>query len=186
MNRLGTLRLNHFKVLYADAPRTFKNYSDHGCGRGAVAHYDTMDMDDLKALPVQQHTAGDCVLFMWIVNTHLPEALEVIKAWGFEYKTKAFTWIKTNKRARFDPDLLPFVPVLETELVELPVSDRDLHIGNGFHTRANPEDCLLATIGSPSGCGRTFASWCFRLSANIAASPMRCASGSRDFTRVHT
>ena len=89
------------------------------------------------------------MLFLWVVNTHLPEALELIKAWGFEYQTKGFIWIKTNKRARFDPDLLPFIPVLETELIELPVSDRNFHIGNGFHTRANPEDCLLASTGHP-------------------------------------
>ena len=141
MNRLGTLPLRHYRVLYVDPPWAFENYSDRGGGRGADAHYDTLSIEELKAMPVQQHVAKDCVLFLWIVNTHLTEALELIKAWGFEYKTKGFIWIKTNKHSRFDPDCNPLVP--------LPVSDRDLHIGNGFHTRANPEDVLLASVGHP-------------------------------------
>ena len=63
---------------------------------------------------------------MWCVDPMLPEALEVIKAWGFKYKTVGFTWAKQNK------------------------NDMGMFTGLGYWTRSNPEMCLLATKGKPS------------------------------------
>jgi N6-adenosine-specific RNA methylase IME4 len=59
----------------------------------------------------------------------LPHALELIQAWGFEYKTVAFYWVKLNSAAKHDADYFT---------------------GLGYWTRANPEQCLLATRGKPS------------------------------------
>jgi N6-adenosine-specific RNA methylase IME4 len=56
----------------------------------------------------------------------MPGALEVIKAWGFEYKTAGFVWVK-----------------------EVSDNNHDLHWGMGYWTRANTEWCLLATKGTP-------------------------------------
>jgi N6-adenosine-specific RNA methylase IME4 len=69
--------------------------------------------------------ADDCTLFMWAVMPQLQEALDVIKAWGFTYKTVAFNWVKQNR------------------------SGDGLFFGMGYWTRANSEVCLLATRGSP-------------------------------------
>ena len=69
---------------------------------------------------------------MWGVSPQLPAALEVIAAWGFEFKTIGFVWVKTNEKA---------------EAVQL--SGEGLHWGLGYHTRTNTEFCLLATRGSP-------------------------------------
>jgi N6-adenosine-specific RNA methylase IME4 len=77
------------------------------------------------ALPTAELVAPDCVLFLWAIDPMLPEALEVIKAWGFVYKTTAFTWIKPCK------------------------TKAGFRIGCGYWTRANPESCLLATRGHP-------------------------------------
>jgi len=61
---------------------------------GAAAQYPTMSIEELKNLPVGEMAQENAVLFMWATVPLLPEALEVMKAWGFTYKTK-LTWRKT-------------------------------------------------------------------------------------------
>lgn len=134
---LAGLRRKHYRVIYADPPWTFQTHSDEGKDRSPEQHYACMTLDDIKALPVQEIAARDCVLFMWIIDTHLPQALEVISAWGFTYKTKGFNWVKLNR--------LP-EDVRATPEVTDPSA---FFTGMGFWTRANPEDCLLATCGQP-------------------------------------
>ena len=84
-----------------------------------------MNNEDIYKLPVKDIAGKNCVLFLWATYPKLQEALETIKAWGFQYKTVAFTWVKQNK-----------------------VSD-GFHFGLGYWTRGNPEICLLATKGKP-------------------------------------
>ncbi len=105
---------------------------DKGKGRSAEAYYDCMSLDDIKALPVADWAADDCVLLLWTTDPLLPTAFEVIRAWGFSYKTVGFYWAKLNKRA-----------------AAAPFTDADFFTGLGFWTRANPELCLLATRGHP-------------------------------------
>lgn len=121
-----------YRTLLADPPWRFATYSDKGKGRSAEAHYDCLSLDQLKALPVGQWAAPDAVLFLWTTDPMLPQALDVLKAWGFVYKTVAFYWVKLNKGRT--PDRL---------------AEADFFTGMGFWTRANPEMCLLATRGRP-------------------------------------
>ena len=65
----------------------------------AENHYPTMSIDELCALPVAELAAKDSVLFMWATFTQLPEALRLIRAWGFTHKSVAFVWLKKNKKA---------------------------------------------------------------------------------------
>ena len=123
--------LHHYRVIYADPPWSFATYSRKGKGRSAEAHYDCMGLDEIKVTPVADWAAGDCALFLWATDPLLPRALEVIAAWGFIYKTVAFTWVKTTKDGTGFP------------------------IGCGFWTRANPELCLLATRGRPQRISRS-------------------------------
>ena len=58
--------------------------------------YNTLSQSELKALPVQGIAAKDCALFLWATMPKLPEAIDVINAWGFKYTTCAFTWVKQN------------------------------------------------------------------------------------------
>jgi N6-adenosine-specific RNA methylase IME4 len=125
-------RPNYYKVIYADPPWTFATYSRKGKGRSAEAHYDCMSLADIKALPVADWAADDCVLLMWVTDPLLEKAFDVIRAWGFTYKTVGFYWAKLNKSA---PQLV--------------YDRRSFFTGLGFWTRANPEPCLLATRGSP-------------------------------------
>ncbi len=130
---LRGLRRKHYRVIYADPPWTYETYSDKGKGRSPEQHYECMALDDIKAMPVAEIAAKDCVLFMWVIDTHLPMALDVIKAWGFTHKTKAFNWVKLNQKgAEKEPD-----------------DPSAYFTGMGHWTRANPEDCLLATRGKP-------------------------------------
>lgn len=121
-----------YGVILADPPWSFKVWSGKGTARSAENHYNTMSQKDICALPVRGLADADCALFMWAVMPQLPEALEAIKAWGFNYKTCAFNWVKQNRKA----------PPLSTD-------KRDIFMGMGYWTRANSEICLLATKGKP-------------------------------------
>jgi N6-adenosine-specific RNA methylase IME4 len=123
--------LHHYRVIYADPPSSFATFSRKGKGRSAEAHYDCMGLDEIKVMPVADWAAGDCALFLWATDPLLPRAFEVIAAWGFVYKTVAFTWVKTTQDGTGFP------------------------IGCGFWTRANPELCLLATRGRPQRISRS-------------------------------
>jgi N6-adenosine-specific RNA methylase IME4 len=126
-----------YKVIYADPPWTFSTYSRKGKGRSAEAYYDCMTLADIKALPVAEWAADDCVLLLWATDPLLEKAFEVIRAWGFTYKTVGFYWAKLRR-----PEPL--------------YNEGNFFTGLGFWTRANPESCLLATRGKPH-----------RLSANV-------------------
>ena len=58
-----------------------------------------MSIDELCALPVAELAAKDSALFMWATFPQLPEALRLIRAWGFTYKSVAFVWLKKNRKA---------------------------------------------------------------------------------------
>jgi N6-adenosine-specific RNA methylase IME4 len=120
-----------FSVIYADPAWTYKVWSKKGEGRTAASHYDVMALNDIKRLPVAKLADKDCALFMWATYPNLKEAFEVLEAWGFTYKTVAFTWVKKNK-----------------------VSD-SWFWGMGYWTRANAEICLLATKGKPKSVSRS-------------------------------
>lgn len=125
-------RAGSYRTIYADPPWRFATFSDKGKGRSAEAHYDCLSLTEIKALPVRDWAAEDAVLLLWTTDPMLPQALEVVAAWGFAYKTVGFYWVKLNKGS--DPALL---------------TERDFFTGMGFWTRANPEMCLLATRGHP-------------------------------------
>lgn len=125
--------MKKYNIIYADPPW---KYDDRALAsnRGAECHYPVMSENDLceLSIPVQgtemhisEIAAQDCVLFMWVTFPKLFDSQRLITAWGFTYKTVAFTWVKRNKKSY------------------------DWFMGMGSWTRANAEICLLATKGSP-------------------------------------
>ena len=90
--------MKKYSIIYADPPWAYRTYSKKGQGRSAESHYPTMCIEDIKALPVGELAAKDCALFLWITFPCLCEALEVLTAWGFSYKTVAFVWGKQNRK----------------------------------------------------------------------------------------
>ena len=114
-----------YNVIYADPPWKFKTFSLKGLGKPPEQHYFCMDLKHIKALPVADIAAKNCVLLMWTTDPFLEKALSVIKCWGFIYKTVGFVWAKTNRKSM------------------------GFFRGCGYWTRANPEYCLLATRRKP-------------------------------------
>lgn len=125
--------MKKYKIIYADPPWAYRDKRKGSLG-GATNHYPTMSIADIKALRVSEIAADDCFLFLWATFPNLPEALEVIKAWGFKYKTLGFSWVKTNKKSG-----TPF-------------------FGIGYYTKSNCEVCLLAVKGKPKVCDNTVSS----------------------------
>ena len=81
-----------YEVIYADPPW---QYSNSGFDESAESHYPTMSLDELKELRISSLAAEPCVLFLWVTSPLLPDGLEVMDAWGFEYKTNR-VWIKPS------------------------------------------------------------------------------------------
>jgi N6-adenosine-specific RNA methylase IME4 len=128
----------HYGAILADPPWVFEclwggrpNKTPAGVPSRAIErHYDLQDDDEIAALPVEQLAAPDCVLFMWTCWPVLFRSRAIIDAWGFTYKTCAFSWMKGDPYRLF-------------------ALQEDLRMGLGYWTRANTEPCLLATRGKP-------------------------------------
>lgn len=88
-----------YSILYADPPWDYNGKTQHTDGEfkegmSAKDHYPTMKLEALKALPIQRITEANALLFLWTSSPHLPQAIALMEAWGFEYKTIAFIWDK--------------------------------------------------------------------------------------------
>ncbi len=79
-----------FGTIYADPPWPYDNQASEGA---AIAHYDSLSIEELRALPVAQLAADPAHLHLWTTNGFLPEALDLMEAWGFDYKS-VFVWVK--------------------------------------------------------------------------------------------
>jgi N6-adenosine-specific RNA methylase IME4 len=85
-------------LIYADPPLHFTTWSDKGQGRSPSRHYATMSAPALRALPVAKLAAPDSVLALWVYGPRLPDALALIAAWGFVYKSVGLVWVKTTRQ----------------------------------------------------------------------------------------
>ncbi len=124
------LKKGHYGAILADPPWQFEVWSGKGTARSAENHYDTMTMRDIARLPIDDLAAPDCALFMWCCWPSIQDAFRIVDAWGFTYKTCAFSWMKADPYRLFSDDATPFA-------------------GMGYWTRSNTEPCLLATTGKP-------------------------------------
>ncbi len=112
-----------YDIIYADPPWCYNDKAKSG-NRGANFKYDLMNTGEIADLPIEQISNRDSFLFMWATFPLLADALNVISAWGFKYKTCAFTWVKKTRSDTW-------------------------FTGMGNWTRANAEICLLGTRGRP-------------------------------------
>jgi N6-adenosine-specific RNA methylase IME4 len=85
-----------YGLIFADPPWRFQLWSEKGEGKSAQAHYATMTIEEIAALPVWELAAPDCLLWLWCTAPMLPQQLEVLKAWRFEYVTMG-AWAKRTK-----------------------------------------------------------------------------------------
>jgi len=113
-----------YNIIYADPPWKYSDKLQMKGGGGTDNHYPTMNIEDIKNLPVKNISGDVCVLYMWVTNPFLisGEATEVIKSWGFTPK-QLITWGKTYE-------------------------DGSLEMGMGYDYRSSTEHIIFAKKGS--------------------------------------
>ena len=114
-----------YQIIYADPPWKYETWTELKTEKlrkkcGSLC-YPSMTLSQICELPIKKIADDECILFIWITMPKLNEVFKVIEAWGFIYKTCAFTWVKQNP------------------------SGNGVYSGLGHWTLANPELCLLAT-----------------------------------------
>jgi len=114
-----------FQLIMADPPWRYELFNEEsGKAKAPQGQYDCMDLAAIKAMPVEMLAAENAVLWLWCTHPMLPEALELIPAWGFEFKTSG-VWSKRNPETG------------------------NLAFGTGYLLRCASEPFLIATRGKP-------------------------------------
>ncbi len=117
-----------YNIILADPPWEYGFYSNVGekkqyDAKYGITPYQGMKIEDIKKMPVAEMADENCALFLWVTYPCLQWGLDVMKAWGFKYKTVAFTWVKRTQ------------------------TGNKWFVGLGNYTKANAEICLLGTKG---------------------------------------
>lgn len=120
----GGLPRRRFGVILADPPWRFLTWSEAGRDRSPDQHYPTMTPAQMMALPVKQLAAPNCALIMWVYDPMIPQALQLMQAWGFTFKTRLYDWAKET-------------------------ADGSDVMGLGHWTRHGGEQAWIGTIGNP-------------------------------------
>jgi len=115
--------MKKYGVIYADPAWQYDDKLGNNPTYGGIT-YKTMSIKELKEMPVKDIADKNCALFIWVTSPLLEDGFEVIKSWGFKFKTVAFNWVKISKQGNF------------------------FH-NSGRWTMGNCELCLLATKGNP-------------------------------------
>lgn len=116
---------NAYGMIMADPPWRFATYSENGRGKSAEQHYDTMTLDQIKALPVADlATREGAFLWLWVTTPMYDLCREVVDSWGFKYVTQG-TWVKTTK------------------------DRKGLAFGTGYVLRSSHEPFIIAKVGKP-------------------------------------
>lgn len=110
-------------LLAIDPPWPFVLYSDAGSEKSASAHYQTMSMEEIAALPVGHLAQGDCLVLLWATGAILPEAIDILRGWGAVYKSE-MVWVKRTKNGK-------------------------IRVGTGYRCRSMHEPVLIGTYGNP-------------------------------------
>ena len=113
-----------YQIIYCDPAWDYRDKAKAG-KRGSSFKYDVMTVQDIMRLPVWNIADNNCVLFMWATAPLMQDALDVIKAWDFTYKTFAFVWTKRQK------------------------TSSKYAVGMGNYSKSNAEYVLVATRGHP-------------------------------------
>lgn len=121
--KITDIPLFQYGMIMADPPWSFENWSTAGERKNAKSHYGCMSLDDIMVMPVGHLAQPNAVLFLWATNPMLREAIQVLEAWGFSYKT-AGHWSKKTKNGR-------------------------QCFGTGYVLRSAGEPFLIGTLGRP-------------------------------------
>lgn len=123
MTSLASVRLFGYDLINIDPPWPYELYSEKGQAKSPMAHYKTMPLPEIAALPVGQWARGDCLLLCWGTFPLINKQIEIVEGWGFVYKT-CFVWHKV-------------------------FASGESAIGTGYRVRSMCEPIIVATIGRP-------------------------------------
>lgn len=112
-----------YDVIVADPPWRFRTWSETNQAKSASRHYDLMTTEDIKRLPVRDLAQRDCILLLWTTGAMQPQALDVMSAWGFQYKSQMI-WRKLTVNGK-------------------------VRMGTGYWARSMHEPVLIGCIGKP-------------------------------------
>ena len=113
-----------YNVIHIDPAWSYKMYSDKGYEKSPQAHYDCLTLDQLKTFPVGHLAAPNSVCVMWGVFPMMPQAIELMAHYGFEFKTGG-AWAKQSS------------------------TGRKLAFGTGYIFRGAAEFYIVGTMGEP-------------------------------------
>ncbi len=132
--------MSSYDLILADPPWAY-NARNHASkfGGGAGGHYPMMSTREIEALPIGELAGDDAVLLVWATWPRLVDALAVIAAWGFVYKTLGMIWVKSSGTTEPAPGLQSSWP-----------TEGSPFFGVGYYAKSNTEPMLLATRGRPA------------------------------------
>lgn len=116
--------MKKYQIIYADPPWSYADPKGKDPKLGGIT-YQTMSLQEIKDLPIQDISDENCMLFLWATMPLLREAFEVFDSWGFRYITCGFCWVKQNP------------------------SGVGFYSGLGHWVNGNAELCLLGRKGKP-------------------------------------
>lgn len=112
-----------YDLIVADPPWRFRTWSETNQAKSASKHYDLMHTEDIKSLPIGDLAQKDCLLLLWTTGAMQPQAFDVMKSWGFTYKSQMM-WRKVTVNGK-------------------------PRMGTGYWTRSMHEPVLIGCIGKP-------------------------------------
>lgn len=125
----GHLTPMKYGAILVDPPWKYAMRSEKGHDKSPEAHYETMPIEAIRALPVSHLAGPHCYLFLWSTWPHLDQALATMEAWGFRYVTGG-AWIKRTVNWK-------------------------LTFGTGYVQRSSSEPYLIGSIGKPEFASKT-------------------------------
>ena len=120
----GHLEPHAYSLIMIDCAWRFLTRTKAGEGKSPQAHYRTMTLDEIAALPVADLAAPDCLLWMWCTAPMQDKQIEIMKGWGFKYGTQ-MVWVKTTVTGK-------------------------INFGTGYLARGSHEPIILGIRGAPS------------------------------------
>lgn len=119
----GDLQPHSYDFIMADPPWEFIVRSEKGEGKSASAHYETMPIAEINAMPILDLAAPDALLWLWCTAPMFPQQLTTVAAWGFSYSSQG-VWVKTTRHGK-------------------------LAFGTGYGLRGAHEPFIIARRGNP-------------------------------------
>jgi len=124
--------MKKYQIIYADPAWSYYNDStakqDCTTVKGMRRPpYQVMSSNEIKMLPVKEISDDNAILFIWTTDYHLARCIEVITAWGFEYKTVGFVWAKKNKKGEQVCFMGAYTMKSGVELCLLATKGKDAH-----------------------------------------------------------